>query len=329
MGRVSPSSCEGTKTTSFRRPSAPTASASSPRREATKTARVVECRGDRPDPRSERPRGSWPLRRPSSPDGKPHRHRVNFDKTLAAGVDGAEGTDQTRPRPARPRGSSLFARPSAPTASASSPHPLDKTARVLERRLSRDWPAPRPARSRGSGRFRKRPSSPDGKRASSARHTTRRCGCGSAEGGRPDLRPPRPRGQCLVSGLQPRRQAHRHRVLGQDGAGVERRGDRPDPRPARPRVCALSAAFQPRRQAHRDSVKRQDSAGVERRGGLPAGPSSCEATRIVSLRRRFSPATASSSSPHPLGRRRHGCWSAEGTMARPSSCEATRMVSLR
>ena len=121
-----------------------------------------------------------------------------------------------------------------------------------------------PARPRGRGLV--APRSAPTARASSPRPATRRRGCGTRRRGQSSwsLRGHEDCGQSRR--VQPRRRAHRHRVAGQDGAGVGRR------RPAsRSRACAATSRVratrrvQPRRRAHRHRVRGQDGAGVGRR----------------------------------------------------------------
>ena len=70
----------------------------------------------------------------------------------------------------------------------------------------------------------------------------------------------------MERGVQPRRQAHRHRVWGQHGAAVGRRERQADRRAAHgPYGWCVERGVQPRRQAHRHRVLGQNGAAVGRR----------------------------------------------------------------
>ena len=128
--------------------------------------------------------------------------------------------------------------------------------------------------------------SPDGTRIVTA-STVDRAGLGRGDG-EGDRRPARPRGSGALRRVQPRRDAHRHGVLGQDRAGLGRGDGEGDRRPARPRGSGALRRVQPRRDAHRHGVKGQDRAGLGRGDGegdrRPARPSGSGELRRVQPR---------------------------------------------
>ncbi len=110
--------------------------------------------------------------------------------------------------------------------------------------------------------------------ASSPRRGTRPCGCGTrmARASRWSFAVTTSR---PVGGVQPRRQAHRHGVAGQDRAGVERRWHGRAGGPSRSRGAGqLGAAFSPDGKRIVTASLGQDRAGVERGWhGRAPGPS--------------------------------------------------------
>ena len=166
--------------------------------------------------------------------------------------------------------------------------------------------------------------SPDGKRivTASMDKTARLWDADDRQADRRAAR--RPRGRRDERGVQPRRQAHRHRVLGQDGAAVGRRrpASRSASRSRATRVSCTSAAFSPDGKrivtASRDETARLWDAATGKPIGEPL-----KVTRKSSMSAAFSPdgkriVTASRAT------RRRGC----GT-PRPASRSASRSEAMR
>ena len=132
--------------------------------------------------------------------------------------------------------------------------------------------------------------SPDGKRivTASADKTAR---LWDAETGKPIGEPLKGHEDCVYErGVQPRRQAHRHRVCGQDGAAVGRRDRQADRRAAQGHEDGVyERGVQPRRQAHRHRVCGQDGAAVGRRDRQARSASRSKAMRDRVSSAAFSP----------------------------------------
>ena len=75
-----------------------------------------------------------------------------------------------------------------------------------------------------------------------------------------------------MRGIQPRWQAHRHRVLGQDGADLGCRDRQPIGELLKGHnEPVISAAFSPDGKAHRHAILGQDGADLGHRDGPPSG----------------------------------------------------------
>ena len=101
--------------------------------------------------------------------------------------------------------------------------------------------------------------------------------------------------QCDQRGVQPRRQTHRLRQLGQDAEGVGRRARARSSSPSRGTRAGDQRGVQPRRQTHRLRQRGQDGEGVGRREG-PGDSSPSRDTPARSPAWRTAP-TANASSP--------------------------------
>ena len=269
--------------------------------------------------RQQRRAGDAGNRGPARARGAARSHAAGIDSTVCP--RGGVAARRRLARSARAARSQAMrvvcrARRSAPTASASSP-------RLGTRR--RGCGTPRPA-SRSASRSKAMTDacvsaafSPDGKRivTASADKTAR---LWDAETGKPIGEPlTGHEDACDERGVQPRRQAHRHRVLGQDGAAVGRA--RPASRSASRSEAmtdgVLSAAFSPDGKRIVTASEDKTARLWDAETGKPIGEPLKGHDGCVCRARRSAP-TASASSPR-LRTRRRGC----GT-PRPASRSASR-----